>query len=1509
MAASVPDFPRLPPRYAYDAARIERLSAPLRTRRAANAFAAEQHDSAEYGSSRADEGPQDGNLLKVAVAIVLSLHAGDEGFVFAVQAGAAASPGDSGTFMTASVIRGNVDRRNGNIGDLLRQTQHSNINENSGPSNGPRVMLKEGDAQGSRGAPYPLMLSMNTASPDVELEIAYDTLLVPELEARWILEHILDLHDQLLKLDDATLEVTPLSSLRMLSPSDRQVLVQYATSAPTLSYEHYPESITTLHGFFLHTADAHPDAPALQFDDLVLSYSQLLHLAAYLAVKAIIPNLGSKSNPVIPICLDKSPEMIISMLAVLLSGAAYLNLEPAWPDQRKQTILNELKDVGALADVFLVKGNDYGNSRWSGWDQAKEKTVVDPAEIVQELLENLGKLKDNYPFEETSWPPVKAEDLAYVIYTSGTTGVPKGIAVEHRNVSAFLRNYRGVFGRAKGERVLQFPSYSFDVSVMNIWDTFAHGSTLCMTTPSTLMSDLAGTILRLNCTLVDLTPTISSLLFEHLESQPLDGESVLEAWQRAGFKIKQLNTGGEKVEAWIRDAWMDRGVRVVIDYGPTETTVGVIANQSKERSPPSVPIGRPVGATRIHVLSPDTLETLPLGCIGEICVGGAQLTRGYIRSKLNEGVFVDVDGLGRIYRTGDLGRFLGDGKGSIECLGRKDGQVKVNGLRIETGEIEQHLTSKVHRGIRRGVVDKLETDDVAPSLVAFLDLSTDEFPTDADRSNEAQLAVLPCSTSSEFARVVEEAKRYLGGVVPSYMVPRYWLPVNRVPTQGMGKTDRKSLRLLAERHDWRTARKAINSEGSRKRTEDEWHRTMRHTWTKVLQMDEADIGDEDAFTKLGGDSIGFLRVIGKLRQQGFTISFRELVDCATLTQCANALERASTLSSDARTAPRQYTEFSLLPASVKRETVLDEIRAELGILHVDVEDVLPTAPSQDALLAASIDSTHYYAQAIYPLADDIEIDTISLALCNLVRRNVVLRTCFGVLETTGTTMQIVLAAESKQVRQCVKVRTIEADDSEMDAQIDVSDFLDVGLKPLRPAKDGVSAVQEWLATDRAAHVFEWGRLLLSFAVFTSPSSGKKKLAWSMHHAMSDGWTLELLSTDLRCLVHSLELESRPSFSSIVNWWSSTPADLTSIESFWKTYMAGAQPLNWPSQAALKGEQLSTSSAEVLHWSGDLKDLAKRTGITPAIASRVAIALTLGRFAASDEVVLGIVRSGRDIEVLQAEVIGPCVSVLPSRTKLDPRMSLLHLAERETQDDRKARANQQIRLSDLTKVCELSARKDLFDILVTYQSLAERDDDEPEHIKKLSWPIRQPPEKIRMPTAYTLSMEVTPQLGEAQSFELACFYDPRLIESETVKGVLKAVARILDYFVAAPCTKIGDVKLDGGEVLTSKQTREVEEVRGEEEEEEEEVLGDLSETKQRITKAWSTVLNMNLDEIGDSDSFGSLGGDSIAMMRLSVRLTKEDVAIPVQALTKLATVKAQARWFVRNKQEKKQGRAM
>lgn len=200
-----------------------------------------------------------------------------------------------------------------------------------------------------------------------------------------------------------------------------------------------------------------------------------------------------------------------------------------------------------------------------------------------------------------------------------------------------------------------------------------------MTSQENLLSDLSGSILRLNCTVVDLTPTVSSLVFEHFDALSRESESILDGWKRAGFKIKQCNTGGEKVDGATRDAWLKRGVVAVIDYGPSETTVGVISNQETSFLSGIIPIGRPTGSNEIYILSP-SLAIVPLGVTGEICVGGDQVSTGYLDSSLNADVFVDHQQFGRIYRTGDLARYS-DEKGNIECLGRKDNQVKINGLR------------------------------------------------------------------------------------------------------------------------------------------------------------------------------------------------------------------------------------------------------------------------------------------------------------------------------------------------------------------------------------------------------------------------------------------------------------------------------------------------------------------------------------------------------------------------------------------------------------------------------------------------------------------------------------------------------------------------------------------------------------------------------------------------------------------------------------------------------------
>lgn len=542
---------------------------------------------------------------------------------------------------------------------------------------------------------------------------------------------------------------------------------------------------------------------------------------------------------------------------------------------------------------------------------------------------------------------------------------------------------------------------------------------------------------------------------------------------------------------------------------PSETTVGVISNQSLAPSPPppfSLPIGKPTGTTRIHILpshSPDALTPLPLGCIGEICVLGPQVTRGYVRRELNEGVFVELkgdEGIGkkgeRLYRTGDLGRWVvaewegqGEQEGWIECLGRKDGQVKVNGLRcvptvrlirsisltmscdsIEVGEIEENLSSKADPAIIRGIVDKVDAPDVGTALVAFLELSP-AFVSDGTASpstrreqhhshSAGSVSVLPLSTSPRFSALCESLKARLGEKLPTYMVPRYWLAVSRIPTQGMGKADRKTLRGLAEEWDWHGAARSRRANGAngtaqgdeevgeRRYTRSAHFDAARRAWAKVLRLKDDpkgdSIADEDAFVKLGGDSIRFMKLVTAIRSEGYPgVAFRDLVEAATLADCAAVLERkgADGSKSNGHVVKKVYRPFSLIPKD-EEEALYAELESA-SLPRSRISDIYPTAPAQDALLAPSFDSPcgHYYAQAVYTVGTseaELPFERLQHGVNELVRRHDVLRGVFFVSDSLGRTVSVLLKPEDEEVQQRCRIEKIEVGDSEqLDAVISV----------------------------------------------------------------------------------------------------------------------------------------------------------------------------------------------------------------------------------------------------------------------------------------------------------------------------------------------------------------------------------------------------------------------------------------------------------------------------------------
>lgn len=343
----------------------------------------------------------------------------------------------------------------------------------------------------------------------------------------------------------------------------------------------------------------------------------------------------------------------------------------------------------------------------------------------------------------------------------------------------------------------------------------------------------------------------------------------------------------------------------------------------------------------------------------------------------------------------------------------------------------------------------------------------------------------------------------------------------------------------------------------------------------------------------------------------------------------------------------------------------------------------------------------------------------------------------------------------------------------------------------------------------------------------------------------------------------MPIPDRPSFGAVASWWLSEARPPQETIDFWRSYLNGAKPLGWPSQDPLHGEMLATTGAAIQHWSGELDALSQRSGITPAIASRLAILVALHHHTGSADVNVGIVRSGRDIDVADAdEIIGPCVSVLPSRIRFDPSVSLLSLAKAEADADRRARVHQHVTLSQLARFCDLPGRADLFDILVTFQSLAERD---PSVERAAPWPVRQPPERIHMPTNYTLSFEITPEMHDKDKLELACFFDERIIDKAEVDEILKTVATVLDYLTTAPCTRLGDVKLGEGAppprraaAGTNGSPTGTNGINGSIKT----LDPSLTPLTQRLAKEWSSVLRVPEDDIGPHDSFASFGGDSV-----------------------------------------------
>jgi amino acid adenylation domain-containing protein/non-ribosomal peptide synthase protein (TIGR01720 family) len=586
-----------------------------------------------------------------------------------------------------------------------------------------------------------------------------------------------------------------------------------------------------IHQLFETRAARHPRETAVVFENQRLGYGELNRRANQLAHH--LRRLGVGPEVLVGICCERSPEMIVAMLATLKAGGAYLPMDPGYPKDRLGFMLAD-----GEAAVLLTQ------ERLLGALPAYGGHIV----CLDRDWETIARHGADNPVSHA-----KPGNLAYVIYTSGSTGRPKGVAIEHRNAMAFLAWVRAFYSDELLRGMLGATSICFDVSILEIFGSLSWGGTLVLVRNVFDLVDLASPVP------VTMVCAVPSALQEMLKLGPLPPS------------VRVANVGGEPVPAHLPELLYrhENIEKVVNGYGPTEDTTysTIMVIPRGERGNPS--IGRPLPNKRLYILD-GNFQPVPVGVVGEIYMGGAGVSRGYFkRPELTAERYLanpipGADG-GRLYRIGDLGRFREDG--SVEYLGRIDHQVKIRGFRIELGEIEAVL--RRHPRVQEAVVLPFTGRLGDKRLAAFV-VGRGENP---DQS---------------------ELQEHLAAHVPDYMVPGTIALLDRLPLNPNGKVDRHAL----SRWDLDGAQERKPSVTAPR---DETEAALARIWREVLRLEDREIGVEENFIELGGDSITSLQVVARAKGAGLVLSAQDVFEHKTIEALARVARRVSGEASEAGT--------------------------------------------------------------------------------------------------------------------------------------------------------------------------------------------------------------------------------------------------------------------------------------------------------------------------------------------------------------------------------------------------------------------------------------------------------------------------------------------------------------------------------------------------------------------------------------------------------------------------------
>ena len=776
----------------------------------------------------------------------------------------------------------------------------------------------EGVAEPSHFAKFDLSLSLGEANGVIRGSLEYATALFDEATVLRFVGYFQRLLQAMVANDQTVLEHAPL----LAQDEQQRLLGDFNATTADYNLEQ------TIHGLFEAQVARTPLAIALQSDAQRLSFAELNARANQLARH--LRGLGVQPDSRVAICVERGLDMVIGLLAILKAGGGYVPLDPAYPLERLAYMLEDSAPLAVLVQ---------GSTRELLGEMAAAVIDLDHAHWQSQPTGNLCVAE------------LTPQHTAYVIYTSGSTGQPKGVINEHRGVVNRLLWMQDAYQLTAADTVLQKTPFSFDVSVWEFFWPLMTGARLVMAQPGGHKDPqyLSEVIEREHITTLHFVPSMLDVFLANSDTTRCDS-------------LRQVMCSGEALPGSLvrRFKLQLPGSELHNLYGPTEAAVDVTAwncSGPLEQTPDNTPIGKPIANTRMYILDGQQ-HPVPQGVVGELYIGGVQVARGYLnRPQLSAERFLDdpFQASGRMYRTGDVARYLADG--NIEYLGRNDDQVKIRGLRIELGEIKARLTQIA--GVQEAAVLAREDVPGDKRLVAYY------------TGERVEIDVL---------------RDHLLEHLPDYMVPVVFVHLDALPLSPNGKLDRKALpapdltALISREYEAPVGEVEI---------------ALARLWAELLNVER--VGRHDHFFELGGHSLLAVNLVAKMRRAGLSADIRVLFNQPTLAALAAAVggEPEAEVPANRITADCTRITPEMLSLVTLDQEAVDRIVASIPGGAANVQDIYPLAPLQTGILFHHLSAAQgdpYVLQAQFAFADEQRLHTFTEALQKVIQGHDILRT-------------------------------------------------------------------------------------------------------------------------------------------------------------------------------------------------------------------------------------------------------------------------------------------------------------------------------------------------------------------------------------------------------------------------------------------------------------------------------------------------------------------------------------